>query len=153
MLVDRKLYLVYNPWNILSGFLGLVIIARVNHPAPSRTRQLSTVAPMVLRLKAWESRSSPNLVNYSYAVSLCDDAKNPAGMLAFSGRLILVGFPLSNCGKCFRFIDQLASTATSDLEMAILGKRGHGPSFDIFREQHRGIVLTFWSIQNAKFRG
>ena len=44
------------------GFFGLVVIAQVKHPVPSRTRQLSTVAPMVLRLKAWESRSPPNLV-------------------------------------------------------------------------------------------
>ncbi len=42
-------------------FLGLVVIARAKHPIPSRTRQLSAVAPMVLRLKTWESRSPPNL--------------------------------------------------------------------------------------------
>ncbi len=36
-------------------------IARAKHPIPSRTRQLSAVAPMVLRLKTWESRSPPNL--------------------------------------------------------------------------------------------
>lgn len=39
----------------------MVVIAQVKHPVPSRTRKLSTVAPMVLRLKAWESRSPPNL--------------------------------------------------------------------------------------------
>nr|ADI18325.1 hypothetical protein [uncultured Rhodobacterales bacterium HF4000_03E16] len=43
------------------GFPGLVITARAKHPVPSRTRPLSAVAPMVLRLKTWESRSSPNL--------------------------------------------------------------------------------------------
>ena len=37
----------------------------MKHPIPSRTRQLSTVAPMVLRLKTWESRSPPNLVRTS----------------------------------------------------------------------------------------
>ena len=42
-------------------FLGLVVIAQAKHPDPSRTRPLSAVAPMVLRLKAWESRSLPNL--------------------------------------------------------------------------------------------
>ena len=42
--------------------LGLVVIARAKHPAPFRTRPLSAVAPMVLRLKTWESRSPPNLV-------------------------------------------------------------------------------------------
>ena len=43
-------------------FLGLVVIAQVKHPVPSRTRKLSTAAAMVLRLKAWESSSPPNLV-------------------------------------------------------------------------------------------
>ena len=42
-------------------FLGLVVIAQVKHPVPSRTRKLSTVAPMVLHLKVWESRAPPNL--------------------------------------------------------------------------------------------
>ena len=42
-------------------FPGLVIIAAGKHPTPSRTRQLSAAAPMVLRLKTWESRSSPDL--------------------------------------------------------------------------------------------
>ena len=40
---------------------GLVVIARVKHQIPFRTPWLSTVAPIVLRLKAWESRSLPNL--------------------------------------------------------------------------------------------
>lgn len=44
-------------------FLGLVVIAQVKHPIPSRTRPLSTVALMVLRLKTWESKSLPNLVS------------------------------------------------------------------------------------------
>ena len=44
-----------------SLFSGLVVIARAKHPIPSRTRPLSAVAPMVLRLKTWESRSPPNL--------------------------------------------------------------------------------------------
>ena len=42
-------------------FYGLAAIARLKHSIPFRTRPLSTVAPMVLRLKAWESRSLPNL--------------------------------------------------------------------------------------------
>jgi hypothetical protein len=33
----------------------------VPHPIPSRTRSLSSPGPMVLRLKAWESRSLPGL--------------------------------------------------------------------------------------------
>ena len=49
---------------VLYNFLGLVIIAAAKHPIPSRTRPLSALALMVLRLKAWESKSSPNLVSY-----------------------------------------------------------------------------------------
>ena len=49
---------------MLYNFLGLVIIAPAKHPIPSRTRPLSAVALMVLRLKTWESKSSPNLVSY-----------------------------------------------------------------------------------------
>ena len=41
-------------------FLGLVVTARGKHPIPSRARPLSPVAPMVLRLKTWESRSPPD---------------------------------------------------------------------------------------------
>ena len=48
--------------NIANSFLGLVVIAQVKHLAPFRTQPLSTVALMVLRLKAWESKSLPNLV-------------------------------------------------------------------------------------------
>ena len=48
---------------------GLVVMARVKHPIPFRTRWLSTVAPMVLRLKAWESRSPPDLINAHFRSS------------------------------------------------------------------------------------
>ena len=58
------------------SFLGLVVIARAKHPDPFRTRPLSAVAPMVLRLKTWESRSPPNLVrNENTTVSLNDEKK------------------------------------------------------------------------------
>ena len=49
------------PCNLGGVFPGLVVIARAKHPIPSRTRPLSAVAPMVLRLKTWESRSPPDL--------------------------------------------------------------------------------------------
>ena len=55
-------------------FSGLVVIARAKHPIPSRTRPLSAVAPMVLRLKTWESRSPPNLKRDT---SLINDANTP----------------------------------------------------------------------------
>src|SRR5690606_4693541 len=51
-------------------FLGLVVTARAKHPIPSRTRQLSAAAPMVLRLKTWESRSLPNLERTNTVISL-----------------------------------------------------------------------------------
>ena len=50
-------------------FYGLVDIARLKHSIPSRTRPLSTVAPMVLRLKTWESRSLPDLIRTNFVCS------------------------------------------------------------------------------------
>ena len=47
--------------NTSEALLGLVVIARAKHLVPSRTQPLSAAAPMVLRLKTWESRSPPNL--------------------------------------------------------------------------------------------
>src|SRR5581483_7365787 len=40
---------------------GLVVIAGSLNPIPSRTRPLNSLAPMVLSLKAWKSRSLPGL--------------------------------------------------------------------------------------------
>ena len=42
-------------------FAGLVALARGPNPIPFRTRPLNPSAPMVLSLKAWESRSPPGL--------------------------------------------------------------------------------------------
>ena len=42
-------------------FAGLVVLAGSLHPIPSRTRSLKSPALMVLRLKAWESKSPPGL--------------------------------------------------------------------------------------------
>ena len=39
--------------------MGLVIIAKGSYPIPFRTRKSSPSAPMVLCLKAWESRTLP----------------------------------------------------------------------------------------------
>ena len=41
--------------------VDLVAMSEVPHPIPFRTRSLSPPEPMVLRLKAWESRSLPGL--------------------------------------------------------------------------------------------
>ena len=56
-------------------------IALVKHVIPSRTQPLSTVAPMVLHLKVWESRSSPNLIRT--LCSLNDDCYFDAAHWAF----------------------------------------------------------------------
>lgn len=48
------------PKSAAGRFPGLVATARRKHPIPSRTRPLSPAAPMVLRLKTWESRSPPD---------------------------------------------------------------------------------------------
>ena len=47
-----------------------MIIAPAKHPIPSRTRPLSATAPMVLRLKSWESRSPPNLTRTAHSTRL-----------------------------------------------------------------------------------
>ena len=44
-------------------FVDLVVMPRGPHPIPFRTRSLSLSGPMVLRLKARESRSPPGLPN------------------------------------------------------------------------------------------
>ena len=64
-------------------FVGLVATARGKHPIPSRTRPLSPVAPMVLRLKTWESRSPPDqneqtsVVRYQNGPKLAIQPKSP----------------------------------------------------------------------------
>ena len=52
----RKPVLLNNP-----SFAGLVALARRSDPIPSRTRPSNALAPMVLCLKTWESRSPPGL--------------------------------------------------------------------------------------------
>ena len=46
---------------ICPSFAGLVVLAGSLYPIPSRTRPLNSSAPMVLSLKAWKSRSLPDL--------------------------------------------------------------------------------------------
>ena len=48
----------------------LVILAKVSHPIPFRTRTLNPLALMVLRLKARESKSLPDLLT-AYSFCLC----------------------------------------------------------------------------------
>jgi hypothetical protein len=49
------------PWSVVRPpfFAGLVAFARRQDPIPSRTRPSNALAPMVLCLKTWESRSPP----------------------------------------------------------------------------------------------
>ena len=65
-----KTYLVYNVCHgsnlvvdqmavLFSYFFWPVAIAEKQHPIPYRTRQLRSLAPMVLQLRLWESRSLP----------------------------------------------------------------------------------------------
>ena len=48
--------------NVVERLDDLVIIAKVSHPIPFRTRPLNPLALMVLRLKARESKSLPDLL-------------------------------------------------------------------------------------------
>ena len=92
-------------------FLGLVVIAQVKHPIPSRTRQLSTVAPMVLRLKTWESRSPPNLVRNTN-VSLDDDQYKTAALWG--------GFFVFGCETNLTFVNFAASGGLDSLSQVQL---------------------------------
>ena len=53
---SNKTTLLLNP-----SFAGLVVLAESLNPIPFRTRPLNFSAPMILRLKTWESRSLPGL--------------------------------------------------------------------------------------------
>ena len=46
--------------------MSLVIIAKGQYPIPYRTRKSSPSAPMVLCLKAWESRTLPGNKYFKY---------------------------------------------------------------------------------------
>ena len=60
-------------------FVDLVALPEGPHPIPFRTRSLSPPGPMVLRLKARESRSPPGLPRG------CLRQKNPSSRLLFAG--------------------------------------------------------------------
>ena len=72
-------------------FPGLVVIARAKHPAPFRTRPLSAAAPMVLRLKTWESRSPPNLERPTKRISLHDPNYRNKQNIAVKKRISAIG--------------------------------------------------------------
>ena len=57
-------------FSTLIFFVDLVVLPRSPHPIPSRTRSLSSSGPMVLRLKARESRSPPGLPSRSRSRTL-----------------------------------------------------------------------------------
>ena len=69
----------------------MVVIARAKHPAPFRTRPLSAAAPMVLRLKTWESRSPPNLERPTKRISLNDPNYRNKQNIAVTKRISAIG--------------------------------------------------------------
>ena len=75
-------------YSFFSGvwFDDLVIIAKVSHPIPSRTRTLNPLALMVLCLKTRESKSLPDLLttyHFSYFLVYVCLLKKPADKQAF----------------------------------------------------------------------
>ena len=71
----------------------LVIIAKVSHPIPSRTRTLNPFALMVLSLKARESKSLPDLLTASCVPGLYE--LNPEKISPFQQRLSWCLIPLT----------------------------------------------------------
>ena len=79
-------------WKKQANRFGAVAMARRPHPFPSRTRSLSSSAPMVLRGQtAWESRTPPP---HTYMI-------NPLGPLAGPGGFFFSGPPSRM--NCFAF--------------------------------------------------
>ena len=72
----------------------LVIIAKVSHPIPSRTRTLNPFALMVLSLKARESKSLPDLLTASCVPGLYE-LKNKKPSLLRNGFFCFI--PLRKC--------------------------------------------------------
>jgi hypothetical protein len=62
-----------------------VIMAEGVHPIPFRTRQLSPPAPMVLRRRPWESRTSLNTSGGSLALSGAPAEVGVRGVLRIAG--------------------------------------------------------------------
>ena len=105
-------------------FAGLVVIARSLNPIPFRTRPLNSSAPMVLRLKAWESRSPPGLpstesqrkILRTFSLRDCSgrsacepmEAKRKS---AYAQRFVRLGAPSRTKG--FRGVEQPGSSSGS----------------------------------------
>ncbi len=68
---------------------GLVVIAGSLNPIPSRTRPLNSLAPMVLSLKAWKSRSLPGLPRTSILLITIDANERPSRTAAAQGPFIV----------------------------------------------------------------
>src|ERR1700682_6558170 len=62
-MIGAPVLLIADDWSPSTElrFAGLVAIAGGPNPIPFRTRPLNSPAPMILSLKAWESRSLPGL--------------------------------------------------------------------------------------------
>jgi hypothetical protein len=65
--------------HIVPFFADLVAIARSLYPIPSRTRPSKSSAPMVLSLKAWKSRSLPDLQRTEQNLFDDETEKKPRG--------------------------------------------------------------------------
>ena len=68
---------------LISRFVDLVVIAERLHSIPFRTRTLRAPAPMVLCLKAWESRTLPGLQNVKILSLYNQDTSNYFHLMNF----------------------------------------------------------------------
>jgi hypothetical protein len=73
-------------------FVDLVVIPEGPHPIPFRTRSLSLFGPMVLRLKARESRSPPGLQSGCGTFISCEGVEDTSQVRILQSRRSYSGF-------------------------------------------------------------
>ena len=125
-------------------FPGLVVIARAKHPAPFRTRPLSAAAPMVLRLKTWESRSPPNLERPTKRISLNDPNYRNKQNIAVTKRISAIGAgwssPVARQAHNLKVVGSNPTPATKYTRLIKDFKAEHNARFLSFQ-----ILVNTWS--------
>ena len=110
----------------------LVIIAKVSHPIPFRTRPLNPLALMVLRLKARESKSSPDLPNISVSlVYVCYMCCTHCSAMGVPFYYMLYSHPTVYLGYIFPFRTQHSCIASSITGILYHYRKKFSQRFDV----------------------